>query len=489
MTDLNIVQLIETNPITRLSNTYQGKLLNKIKDTFTDNDQHMFVASFYCYLNCNQKTDFIIDLDKVWEWMGFNKKVNAIRLLEKSFSLGNDYKSLLLPKEEQTNGRGGHNKKIIMMTVKTFKSFCLKADTKKADEIHNYYLKLEEMLQELIEEEGNELRLQLEQKDKLLENSINTAEKEKESLREKTILEQFPNNVQCVYYGIIDNLSSDNEPLIKFGNSNNLRERIDSHKRTFSNFRLVNAFKVDNKLQLENAIKKHDVIIEKRRHITIKDVKHTELLTRQGLSFNELDKIIKDVIESMEYNAENYKKLVKDNINLNSRIKLLIVQVENLKSQKNTTYNTNTNDDIKELTNKLLLLEEENIKLKGENLKLIKKYKLDKNLDTVYPTNEPSSADSSPVSEAQYNTISKSMKRITKSADGCYYIDGAKYEKLFGSRDEVWSGDAYKTAGELTKSAFIINKNGKIVSKKKFIQEKAFNRLEAVNNNKKRVDQ
>ena len=486
MTDLNIVQLIETNPITRLSNTYQGKLLNKIKDTFTDNEQHMFVASFYCYLNCNQKTDFIIDLDKVWEWMGFSHKDKAKRLLEKSFSLGNDYKSLLTPKGEQKGtGRGGHNKEIIMMTVKTFKSLCLKADTKKADEIHKYYLKLEEILQDLIEEEGNELRLQLEKKDKLLENSINAAEKEKELLREKTILEQFPNNVQCVYYGIIDNLSSENEPLIKFGNSNNLRERIDSHKRTFSNFRLVNAFKVDNKIQLENAIKKHDVIIEKRRHITIKDVKHTELLTRHGLSFNELDKIIKDVIESMEYNAENYKKLVKDNINLNSRIKLLIVQVENLKSQKNTTYNSNVNEDIKELTNKVLLLEEENIKLKGENMKLIKKYKLDKTLDAVSSSHETTTINSPPVTDEQYNTITKSMKRIAKSPDGCYYIDGAKYEKLFGSRDEVWNGGAYKTAGELTKSAFIINKNGKIVSKKKFIQEKAFNRLEAVNNNKK----
>jgi hypothetical protein len=83
MTELNIVKLIEDNPVTKLSNTYQGKLLNKIKETFTDNEQQLFVASFYCYLNCNQKTDFIIDLDKVWEWMGFNKKHNAMFLLEK----------------------------------------------------------------------------------------------------------------------------------------------------------------------------------------------------------------------------------------------------------------------------------------------------------------------------------------------------------------------------------------------------------------------
>ena len=48
---LNIVELIENNPITRLSNTYQNKLLNKIKETFTDDEQQIFIASFYCYLN------------------------------------------------------------------------------------------------------------------------------------------------------------------------------------------------------------------------------------------------------------------------------------------------------------------------------------------------------------------------------------------------------------------------------------------------------
>ena len=53
-----------------------------------------------------------------------------------------------------------------MMTINTFKKFCLKAATKKADEIHDYYIKLEELLHEIINEESQELKLQLENKDK-----------------------------------------------------------------------------------------------------------------------------------------------------------------------------------------------------------------------------------------------------------------------------------------------------------------------------------
>ena len=127
------------------------------------------------------------------------------------------------------------------MNIKTFKSLCLKAGTKKADQIHEYYIKLEETLQEVINEESNELRLQLEQNTLQLENHFINSQKEKEVLRERTILEQFSNNVQCVYYGQIDDVSNSNEPLIKFGNSNFLCDRVKSHKRTFTPLRILNA--------------------------------------------------------------------------------------------------------------------------------------------------------------------------------------------------------------------------------------------------------
>lgn len=54
------------------------------------------------------------------------------------------------------------------MTVNTFKKLCLKSNTKKADEIHDYFIKLEESLQETINEESNELRNQLLQKEQEL---------------------------------------------------------------------------------------------------------------------------------------------------------------------------------------------------------------------------------------------------------------------------------------------------------------------------------
>ena len=46
-----------------------------------------------------------------------------------------------------------------------------------------------------------------------------------------------------------------------------------------------------------------------------------------------------------------------------------------------------------------------------------------------------------------------------------------------GSRDDVWNGIAYKTSGGLIKSDLIISKTGKIVSRKKSIQESLDNKF------------
>lgn len=62
---LNIVELIEKNPITKLSNTYNSKFLNKIKENFTGFEQQLFISSFYCYLNYDKNIDFVVDLDDI----------------------------------------------------------------------------------------------------------------------------------------------------------------------------------------------------------------------------------------------------------------------------------------------------------------------------------------------------------------------------------------------------------------------------------------
>jgi hypothetical protein len=70
------------------------------------------------------------------------------------------------------------------------------------------------------------------------------------------------------------------------------------------------------------------------------------------------------------------------------------------------------------------------------------------------------------------------VKRHDKAADGLYHVGKSKYEKLSGSRAEVWHGTAYKTSGDLKKGDLMKNKHGRIVSKSKHQTAKKEKRLE-----------
>lgn len=463
MDPFNIVDLIENNPISKLSATYQNKLLTKIKAKFTETEQQLFVASFYGFLKYDSNTDFVIDLDDVWKWLDFSTKQKAKMLLEAQFVKDTDYIILLnLQGKQSEHIRGGHNKEIFMLNVSTFKRFCLKAGTKKADEIHDYYIKLEELLHEVVREESTELKTQLEQKQIQLEKSEKTAEK----IREKTLLEQFGRNTQCVYYGSIDNLSNTNEKLIKFGNSNNLAGRVAQHRETYTNFRLLNAFKVDNKLQVENEMKEHPLFIERHRTITIKSKNYVELLCMNGLTFTLLDKTIREIILGNEYNPENFKKLLEEN----KRLKTLIKQHDQFNNM-----------------NELVLLRAENISLKTQNLRIIKKYKKWKS-ESNSDSDSDSDSDTVTTHEVQnYGIVVNQIrnKRQDRAADGFFHIDGQLYELLEGTRIDVWQGKAYKTAGGLIKKDLLINKDGKIVSKCKYIDAIRNNKLDVVNQKKR----
>ena len=123
---LDIIKLINNSPLTNLTKNFHTTLLEKIQTSFTDDEQQLFVASFYSYLNYNSKTDFVISLDDVWKWCGFTRKDHCKRTIEKHFTRDVDYKSAL-PNWGERKNEGGFNKETIMMNIETFKSLCMLA--------------------------------------------------------------------------------------------------------------------------------------------------------------------------------------------------------------------------------------------------------------------------------------------------------------------------------------------------------------------------
>ena len=96
-------------------------LYEKIKTKFTSYEQQLFISSFYCYFKYNSKTDFVIDLDNVWKWLGFTNKAHSKYTLEKNFTIDKDYIINDTIQNNKKSGRGGHNKIFIMLNIYTIK--------------------------------------------------------------------------------------------------------------------------------------------------------------------------------------------------------------------------------------------------------------------------------------------------------------------------------------------------------------------------------
>jgi hypothetical protein len=338
MQELNIVELIEKNPISKLSKAYNNKLLNKIKDNFTGFEQQLFVSSFYCYLNYDKNIDFVVDLDNIWKWLGFSQKIRAKECLEKYFKLDIDYKTAfsdekaVSEQEPSVKQNGGHNKQTILLTIKCFKSLCLKSQTKKASEIHEYYMKMEDVLHQIVEEETDELRLQLEQKENIIlekeqekHQLIQSSKKEKQKAVEQATILHFPLNTECIYFGTIDNTNEEKEKLIKFGHTNDLATRILDHRKKYNNFVLVQAFRVQNKVEIENLIKTYPKIKRQIRTLELNGKNKTEIIAYDATNFTieKLSKHIKDIIHSKTYSIDNFNRLMKQNEELENENRIL----------------------------------------------------------------------------------------------------------------------------------------------------------------------
>ena len=136
--------------VSGFSETINNKFLVKIKEYFTEKQQTLFIMIFYDYLNNDYKDNFVINLDNIWEWLGFSNKNYCKKILEKSFKDGVDYicKSVFAIEEIY----GDRNNEIILLNTSTFKKLCLESQTSKANEINQYYIQLEEIYNAVVKE-------------------------------------------------------------------------------------------------------------------------------------------------------------------------------------------------------------------------------------------------------------------------------------------------------------------------------------------------
>lgn len=218
------LNLFVDKPDDRLS-----QLLNEKLNT---DEQKLFVQSFQTYLHYgNDDKAFVINLDNIWQWVGFSNKGNAKSLLLKHFIENQDYTVLLLQLQKQVyegeKFHGGTNKETIMITVNTFKKFCMKASTKRADEVCDYYLKMENVMHNYINQKIEENK----QKTLEMDNQLQNANFQIEVERHNVLIQTY--SMKRVVYIMKIITLEDGDFIIKIGESENIKGRVEKLSTEF----------------------------------------------------------------------------------------------------------------------------------------------------------------------------------------------------------------------------------------------------------------
>lgn len=234
-TPVDIKTLIITSDI----NIYdKNKLIEKLQQHFSHEEQQSYVCNLFLYLNYHPTNDFIINLDNIWKFIGFSNKANAKRLLKHNFKENDHYKIVFIRSDENLE-LGGRPNETIMLNINTFKKLCLKANTEKADQIHDYYIKLEMVYNELMKEEMEE--------------------KQKEVDMQKVLLEEKDRTIQILKHEESLYLYLGYNPVIKelhkIGITTEIMLREEQHKTSNPNFVYLFTFQTNNAREIENLLK------------------------------------------------------------------------------------------------------------------------------------------------------------------------------------------------------------------------------------------
>jgi phage anti-repressor protein len=184
-------------------------------------------------MNYHATNDFPINLENVFKMIGFANKGNAMVTIKNNFIENEDYKKQLLRtqklvKNNKSLGGSGLNQETVMLNVDTFKNICMIAKTDKAKEIRKYYIKLENIYNKLINDEHKQHQLELQEKEKLLQQQEN-------ELKEKTkIIDILANKPEICGFndrhpGYVYIIKDESKPgHYKIGHSNNPTKRLES---------------------------------------------------------------------------------------------------------------------------------------------------------------------------------------------------------------------------------------------------------------------
>lgn len=98
---INFTELVRnSNTTLSLSNEYQSNMIKILNEEFTEQQQQWYIANLYIFMHYHPTNDYPINLENVFHMIGFANKGNAMKTIKNNFTVNEDYKMLIIPREK-----------------------------------------------------------------------------------------------------------------------------------------------------------------------------------------------------------------------------------------------------------------------------------------------------------------------------------------------------------------------------------------------------
>jgi phage anti-repressor protein len=217
--------------------------MDALHAAFTEEERQTYVKHFEMYLqHGTDTTKFVVDLDDVWEYFGFENKGNAKKHLIKYYTEHTDF----VVHQSNSSAAGGRPRETVMMNVETFKGVCLTARTERGKVTRKYYLKMERVFFEAQERAAAEAAARAEALGRL-------------RARSETLISTHRDKI-VLYLGRLD------DDYLKLGWTKDIRTRAAAHRHELDrDFVILDVWPTPNAQAVEQMSLHHPDVQARRR--------------------------------------------------------------------------------------------------------------------------------------------------------------------------------------------------------------------------------
>jgi len=243
--------------------------------------------------------DFLIDSEILRKWLQITTNKEFKETIKKSYKINVDYK---VEKNKKTEGSGGHNREVIILTPEATKKICLMTKSKMGNDVRQYFIDLELAFYKY----KNYIIDGMAKKINQLENN------------------QKPkiNSSKGIIY-VFRALNTENATLYKIGRTISSKQRFNSHNSPLANdLEIIMTYEADNIEQLESCVK---IMMKKAQFRKYKEIYQVNLDIIKNV-IKDCDVKLKQINDMIDKKNKKQKGGSLKQIMDNDKIYLLIPQ-------------------------------------------------------------------------------------------------------------------------------------------------------------------